>query len=206
MEQIRIARRGRGWTQEQLAEAIGVKRSVISKYENGAISPSIDTIQRIAEALGADISYLLSGESSVAKTHLAEGVHIYKSAVPYQAGSAFWHDSLCSSCEIYFQDDYLLIAIENDSDVTDEELRKIVSAYAPYRKQQDYLQGKGGKYRIEAAIAQMNETGQSKVADYAEDILPRYRAETAPEPPLTPSEGTDTTPPPDAPETPPEGK
>ena len=52
----------------------------------------------------------------------------------------------------------------------------------------------------------MTEEGRGKVADYAEDILPRYRAETAPQSPLPPSEGTDTTPAPDAPETVPEGE
>lgn len=53
--------------------------------------------------------------------------------------------------------------------------------------------------RINAAVQQMNEDGKNKVADYAEDILPRYRAqETA----TAPLEGT----PPNAPETPPEGE
>lgn len=52
------------------------------------------------------------------------------------------------------------------------------------------------------SMEQMTEEGRSKVADYAEDILPRYKHPAAPAPP----EGTDTTPPPDAPETPPEGK
>lgn len=39
-------------TQEQLAQAIGVKRSVISKYENGSVEPSLSQLQRIAKALG----------------------------------------------------------------------------------------------------------------------------------------------------------
>ena len=59
--------------------------------------------------------------------------------------------------------------------------------------------------RINEAVNQMTPEGQVKVADYAEDILPRYRAETPPESTLAPQEGKDTTPPPDAPETPSEG-
>lgn len=55
--------------------------------------------------------------------------------------------------------------------------------------------------RIAVALERLNATGAGKVADYAEDLthVPRY---TAPEPPqgtLAPSEGTDTTPPPDVP-------
>ena len=54
-------------------------------------------------------------------------------------------------------------------------------------------------------MEQMTEEGCCKVADYAEDILPRYRAETAPESTPAAQEGTDTTPTADGPETPPEG-
>lgn len=62
--------------------------------------------------------------------------------------------------------------------------------------------------RIAVALERLNATGAGKVADYAEDLthVPRY---TAPEPPqgtLAPSEGTDTTPPPDGPHRPPEGQ
>ena len=35
--------------------------------------------------------------------------------------------------------------------------------------------------RVTRDMSQMTEEGQSKVADYAADILPRYRAETAPQ-------------------------
>lgn len=60
VEQIKIARKNKGWTQEQLASAIGVKRSVISKYENGTISPSADMLKSIASALDVDVVSLLT--------------------------------------------------------------------------------------------------------------------------------------------------
>ena len=56
--------------------------------------------------------------------------------------------------------------------------------------------------RVVKAVEQMNVEGRSKVADYAEDILPRYRTETASQPAQEPQEGTDTTPPENAPEGP----
>lgn len=59
MDTITSARKKAGLTQEQLASAIGVKRAVISKYETGAIDPSISQLQKIADVLGISISYLL---------------------------------------------------------------------------------------------------------------------------------------------------
>lgn len=55
---------------------------------------------------------------------------------------------------------------------------------------------------------QLNETGKDAAIGHVEELteIPRYRAETAPESTSPPSEGKDTTPPPDAPETPSEGK
>lgn len=59
METIMLARRNAKFTQQQLADAIGVKRSVISKYENGSIEPSIAQLTKISEALGVSVAYLL---------------------------------------------------------------------------------------------------------------------------------------------------
>lgn len=49
--------------------------------------------------------------------------------------------------------------------------------------------------RVENAMKLMDKEGQNKVADYAEDILPRYRAETAPQPPAGASRDTAPAPP-----------
>lgn len=58
-DKIREARKKASLTQEELAAKIGVKRSVISKYENGSISPKIETIKKISEALNVDTVELL---------------------------------------------------------------------------------------------------------------------------------------------------
>lgn len=56
-ESIRKARKEKGWTQAQLADAIGVKRSVVSKYENGLIEPSISKLSEIDAALGTRLFF-----------------------------------------------------------------------------------------------------------------------------------------------------
>lgn len=74
-----------------------------------------------------------------------------------------------------------------------------------YRKIAENIQRHhGAQARANKAMERMTEDGRNKVADYAEDILPRYRAETAPQTPPVSQEGKDTTPPSDVPKTLPE--
>ena len=45
-----------GLTQAQLAECVGIKREALSRIERGLHSPSIDTIGKIAAALGLELT------------------------------------------------------------------------------------------------------------------------------------------------------
>ena len=45
----------RGWSQSQLAEAIGSRQPVISRLERGEGNPSLQTLQRVAKALGVSL-------------------------------------------------------------------------------------------------------------------------------------------------------
>ena len=40
-------------TQKQLAKRIGTKQPVLSRIENGTVTPTLDILQRIADAVGA---------------------------------------------------------------------------------------------------------------------------------------------------------
>ena len=46
------ARNGRNMTQADLAKATGIRQSNLSRIENGACSPTIETLARIAAGLG----------------------------------------------------------------------------------------------------------------------------------------------------------
>lgn len=59
-EKLKDARKQMDLTQEQLAKMLGVKRAVISKYENGTIIPKIDMLQKIADVLRIPISYFFT--------------------------------------------------------------------------------------------------------------------------------------------------
>jgi ribosome-binding protein aMBF1 (putative translation factor) len=53
--QVMELREKRGLTQAQLAERCGVDQADISRIERGATSPTARTLQRIGEALDADL-------------------------------------------------------------------------------------------------------------------------------------------------------
>ena len=60
-QRIRTARTDRQLTLEQLAERTGLTKSVLSKFENFRVTPSLGALGNIAEALGVTMSELLDG-------------------------------------------------------------------------------------------------------------------------------------------------
>lgn len=61
---LKAARQARGMTQLQLAEALYVTRQTVSNWENGRSEPDLETLGRIAELLGVELSLLLGQEPS----------------------------------------------------------------------------------------------------------------------------------------------
>lgn len=58
-------RREQGWTQERLAEAIGLQSISLSRLENGSRALSLSTLGRIADALEVSLGDLLDVERRV---------------------------------------------------------------------------------------------------------------------------------------------
>ena len=54
-EKLKELRKEKGLTQEELAKEIFVSRTLISKYENGAIYPTKENAIKIAEFFGSPI-------------------------------------------------------------------------------------------------------------------------------------------------------
>ena len=61
-EKLKELRSSRGLTQEELAEALFVSRTAISKWESGRGYPSIDSLREISDFFSVTIDELLSGE------------------------------------------------------------------------------------------------------------------------------------------------
>jgi UDP-N-acetylglucosamine 1-carboxyvinyltransferase len=62
---IAAARRSRGLTQDALAEALGIATRNLQRMEGGGQNLTLETIERVAEALGADAETLLPSAPAV---------------------------------------------------------------------------------------------------------------------------------------------
>jgi DNA-binding XRE family transcriptional regulator len=65
VRELLSARQRAKMTQQELADAMGTTRSVVSRLESGKHSPSIDTLAAAAEALGCrlELRFLKAGGS-----------------------------------------------------------------------------------------------------------------------------------------------
>jgi Predicted transcriptional regulators len=52
-------RKRKGWSQEELAEALGVSRQSVSKWESGGSMPDLEKIIKMSELFGVSTDYLL---------------------------------------------------------------------------------------------------------------------------------------------------
>lgn len=64
-EKLQELRKSRGLTQEELAEALYVSRTAISKWESGRGYPSIDSLKNISAYFSVSIDALLSSEQLI---------------------------------------------------------------------------------------------------------------------------------------------
>ena len=64
-EKLQELRKDRGLTQEELAEALFVSRTAISKWESGRGYPSIESLKEISKYFSVTIDDLLSGEKQL---------------------------------------------------------------------------------------------------------------------------------------------
>lgn len=61
-EKLQALRKGKGLTQEELAEYLFVSRTAVSKWESGRGYPNIDSLKAIAKFFSVTVDELLSGE------------------------------------------------------------------------------------------------------------------------------------------------
>ena len=64
-QNIALYRKHCGYTQEQLAERLGVSAQSVSKWENGVSNPDISLLPDLATALGVDINALFAEQPAV---------------------------------------------------------------------------------------------------------------------------------------------
>ena len=69
-DNIRKARKEKGWSQRVLAERVDSDASYINRIETGKLNPSIAALIRIADALERIIDQLVKNEENDAEVHI----------------------------------------------------------------------------------------------------------------------------------------
>lgn len=83
-ERLQELRKKAGYSQEQVAEMLGLSRQAISKWESGQGKPEIDNIVKLTEIYHVSADYILLGvekEVSVSAPVKKELSHEYKKAI-----------------------------------------------------------------------------------------------------------------------------
>ena len=64
-EKIMNLRKKSGWSQEELADQLGISRQSVSKWESGASIPDLDKIIKMSSLFGVSTDYLLKDEMEI---------------------------------------------------------------------------------------------------------------------------------------------
>lgn len=65
--QIKSARKAAGFSQQSLADELGLTKQAISTYETGKANPSAQTLVKMSTILGVDIAHLMSKQGGAAE-------------------------------------------------------------------------------------------------------------------------------------------
>lgn len=63
---VRALREERGWSQSRLAKAAGMTQSAVARFEAGGTVPSLPVLDRLAQALDADLTVTVTPRAGVA--------------------------------------------------------------------------------------------------------------------------------------------
>lgn len=64
-EQLKIIRRANKFTQQELADAIGIERSTYASYETGRNKPDVVLLSKIAKVFGVSSDFILEIDTTV---------------------------------------------------------------------------------------------------------------------------------------------
>lgn len=73
VQQLKSLRKAQGWTQQELADRTGLKRSAIGAYEEGRAEPKLANLTAFAEQFGVSVDQLMFGSSENRLTQRIQG-------------------------------------------------------------------------------------------------------------------------------------
>ena len=74
---LRLFRQKNGYTQEQIAEKLGVSRQAVAKWESGASVPNIDNMIALADLYDMSVDTLARNLTTTVPPQLDEGKHLF---------------------------------------------------------------------------------------------------------------------------------
>ena len=159
---IKEIRKQKGLTQKQLGDLCGMADSAIRRYENGNANPKIETLQKIADALGVPLLEFIDDDLVDAAIWLdgdSEEELITKKI------NAIMNDSSLSIEEKTKKADELSAQLQI---IEDFHFKNVSNAY---------------NYKISQYMNELNYTGKSKALEHVQMLtkLPEYRQDTTPE-------------------------
>ena len=84
-DKIRLLRKEKGLTQQELAKCMKMSDGNLSKYELGRLEPSTDTIKMLADFFNVSTDYLLGLSPDRTDTNNTKSNPIKKSSIPISA-------------------------------------------------------------------------------------------------------------------------
>lgn len=122
-----------GPTSYRMGKDTGISNRLIDYWRKGEKMPGAENLKKLADYFGVTTDYLLNGGlSSVTQTHLASGVHIYKSAVPFDFDNYALPDISKGKCKVVYQSPNVLITMDKNSTLTQAQVEEIVQIYSSH--------------------------------------------------------------------------
>ena len=112
-KQLKQYRKISGFTQEQLAAAIGTAKSTVSMYESGKREPDFETVKAISEALNVSMSLLIEGGQTGSRLFQIPVLGYVRAGKPVQAiEEVLGYEDYSSPCE---DGEYFALQINGNS-------------------------------------------------------------------------------------------
>lgn len=193
---LRAIRKRAGITQNELAAKLGINRATISKYESGAIEPSILQLKNIANILHVDFYDLIDSGFGALDAVLPpnwRGANLDHAKIDEKqlSGLLTKLSLLDKTTTTYVRTRNALFALAESSGLSDMAISYISELeHIPFVPQHNA--NNDIITRLNTALSKLNDDGQQKAVERVEELteIPKYqRQETPPEAPQDPPEG-----------------
>ena len=118
-KRLQVIRKQQKISRSQLAEMSGISPRTIQNYEAGTSKPKVESLEKLATALGSSARFLMYGIKTVPKNHIEGRQEVLKTVAEiFESGDLSDDDKLAFLTEI--QAIYLKAARKSDPKASDE--------------------------------------------------------------------------------------